>query len=67
MITDGQQIRRCDVAPVYLPMYAANSSASRGRVKFVYARARTSDNQAIYGWYAIGWQYTGGDWHYFVD
>ena len=67
VITAGQDVRRCDVTPAYLPMFRANSSASVGRVKMVYARARTSDGEAIYGWYAIGWQYNGREWHYFVD
>jgi hypothetical protein len=67
VITAGQTLRRCDVAPAYLPMFRANSSRSVGRVKMVYARAHSSNGDAVYGWLAVGWQYTGGDWNYFVD
>jgi hypothetical protein len=67
VITTGQQIRRCDVSPAYLPMFPAGSGTAAGRLKMVYARAHTSDGQTVYGWYAIGWQYNGGSWHYFVD
>jgi len=67
VITAGQTLRRCDVEPVYLPMFRASSSRSVGRVKMVYARAHSNDGDAVYGWLAVGWQYTGGDWHYFVD
>lgn len=67
VISAGQQIRVCNVTPAYLPMFPAGSSSPAGRVKMVYARARTGDNEAIYGWFATAWQYSGGDWHYFVD
>jgi hypothetical protein len=63
----GEHVRVCNVAPVYLPMYRAGSSASVGRVKVVYARARTGDDDIAYGWVAVAWRYDGDDWHYFVD
>lgn len=66
VIAEGEPIRACDVAPVYLPMYRASSSSSAGRVKMEYGRVRNGDGVA-YGWFAVAWQLSGGSWHYFVD
>lgn len=67
VISAGQDVRPCDVTPAYLPMFRASSTKSVGRVKMMYVRARTGDGEAIYGWYAVAWQYNGAEWHYFVD
>lgn len=67
VLTAGEDIRTCNVEPVYLPMYRAGSSSSIGRVKMMYGRVRNSTGNALYAWFAIAWHYDGGDWHYFVE
>ena len=66
VIAAGEQIRTCNVAPAYLPMFRANSSRPVGRVKMLYGRVRNGDALA-YGWFAVAWQLDGGAWSYFVD
>ncbi|MGH2905750.1 MAG: hypothetical protein ACRDKI_03160 [Solirubrobacterales bacterium] len=66
VIPSGQYIRPCDVDPVYMPMYPANSNVSAGRVKLMYGRVNNGA-ETVYGWFMVAWQYNNAAWHFFVQ
>lgn len=55
VIGRGQQIDRCNVKALHLPMYGWRSARVKGRAIMMYGRVRDAAGTPLYGWFVAAW------------